>query len=185
LGGVQVVNLVKPITSLKKLQVLLNLSPEIPEFVVGDEKRLMQTALNVVGNAVKFTKEGSISIKVCLERPDYPMDPLMLEFHPVQGEHHRYIRVEVWSLLTFFVLEFLLSHLIRVVECRRFSARLEMKTITNAYLYVMMNAMLNCSRFSLLNCVLWGTGSGHWCGSQSSRHSKAFQQVFASRLNHH
>ncbi|CAK9251665.1 unnamed protein product, partial [Sphagnum jensenii] len=90
-----VVNLVKPITSLKKLQVLLNLSPEIPEFVVGDEKRLMQTALNVVGNAVKFTKEGSISIKVCLERPDYPMDPLMLEFHPVQGEHHRYIRVEV------------------------------------------------------------------------------------------
>jgi ethylene receptor len=95
LGGVQVVNLVKPITSLKKLQVLLNLSPEIPEFVVGDEKRLMQTALNVVGNAVKFTKEGSISIKVCLERPDYPMDPLMLEFHPVQGEHHRYIRVEV------------------------------------------------------------------------------------------
>jgi ethylene receptor len=95
LGGVQVVNLVKPITSLKKLQVLLNLSPEIPEFVVGDEKRLMQTALNVVGNAVKFTKEGSISIKVCLERPDYPMDPLMLEFHPVQCEHHRYIRVEV------------------------------------------------------------------------------------------
>jgi ethylene receptor len=101
LGGVQVVNLVKPITSLKKLQVLLNLSPEIPEFVVGDEKRLMQTALNVVGNAVKFTKEGSISIKVCLERPDYPMDPLMLEFHPVQGEHHRYIRVEVWFCSSF------------------------------------------------------------------------------------
>lgn len=88
-------------------------------------------------------------------------------------------------LLIFFVLEFLLSHLIRVVECRRFSARQEMKTITDAYQYVMMNAMLNCSRFSLLNCVLWGAGSGHWCGSQSSRHSKAVQQVFASRLNHH
>ncbi|CAM6002507.1 unnamed protein product [Sphagnum balticum] len=80
----QVRNLVKPIISLKKLQVSLTLAPELPAFVVGDDKRLMQIALNVVGNAIKFTKEGIISIKVCLERLEYPMDPLMLEFRPVQ-----------------------------------------------------------------------------------------------------
>jgi signal transduction histidine kinase len=95
LGCVQVRNLVKPITSLKKLQVSLTLAPGLPPIVVGDDKRLMQTALNVVGNAVKFTKEGSISIKVCLERPEHTVDPLVPEFHPMQGEQHCYIRVEV------------------------------------------------------------------------------------------
>jgi ethylene receptor len=94
-GCMQVRNLVKPIISLKKLQVSLTLAPELPAFVVGDDKRLMQIALNVVGNAIKFTKEGIISIKVCLERLEYPMDPLMLEFCPVQGEQHCYIRVQV------------------------------------------------------------------------------------------
>ncbi len=65
----------KPIASLKKLQVLLSLAPDLPGFVIDDDKRLMQTALNVVGNAVKFTKEGSISIKVSLKRAEYLMDP--------------------------------------------------------------------------------------------------------------
>ncbi len=92
----------KPITSLKKLQVSLTLAPGLPPIVVGDDKRLMQTALNVVGNAVKFTKEGSISIKVCLERPEHTVDPLVPEFHPMQGEQHCYIRVEVLSLWSSF-----------------------------------------------------------------------------------
>ncbi len=93
----------KPITSLKKLQVSLTLAPGLPPIVVGDDKRLMQTALNVVGNAVKFTKEGSISIKVCLERPEHTVDPLVPEFHPMQGEQHCYIRVEVLFLWLSFL----------------------------------------------------------------------------------
>lgn len=84
----------KLIASLKKLQVLLSLAPDLPGFVIGDDKRLMQTAQNV-GNAVKFMKEGSISIKVSLKRAEYLMDPLIPEFYPVQGEQHCYIRVEV------------------------------------------------------------------------------------------
>jgi ethylene receptor len=31
-------------------------------YAVGDEKCLMQTILNIAGNAVKFSREGSISI---------------------------------------------------------------------------------------------------------------------------
>ncbi|KAF6174826.1 hypothetical protein GIB67_032900 [Kingdonia uniflora] len=60
----EVINLIKPIASVKKLFLSLNLAPNLPEYVVGDEKLLMQTILNVVGNAVKFSKEGSISISV-------------------------------------------------------------------------------------------------------------------------
>ncbi|BBM97851.1 ethylene receptor [Marchantia polymorpha subsp. ruderalis] len=91
----EVMNLVKPIASVKKLSVSLSLHPELPEYAVGDDKRLMQTALNVVGNAVKFTKEGSVTVNVCLERPEYLRDPRYPDFQPSHGENHCYIRVQV------------------------------------------------------------------------------------------
>nr|AAB68819.1 ethylene receptor [Rumex palustris]CAA69646.1 ethylene response sensor protein [Rumex palustris] len=65
----KVINLLKPITCVKKLSLTLAVAPEAI-CVVGDEKRLVQTILNVVGNAVKFTKVGKISIIVSVAKPD-------------------------------------------------------------------------------------------------------------------
>ncbi|KAF6168446.1 hypothetical protein GIB67_004998, partial [Kingdonia uniflora] len=64
----EVINLIKPIASVKILFHSINLAPDLPEYVVGDEKLLMQTILNVVGNAVMFSKEGSIYISVSVAK---------------------------------------------------------------------------------------------------------------------
>jgi len=73
----------------------MNLASDLPEYAAGDDKRLMQTVLNVLGNAVKFSKEGSVSVTVLLERPESLRDPRAPEFYPVQGDRHFYLRVQV------------------------------------------------------------------------------------------
>ncbi|XVE63245.1 hypothetical protein DITRI_Ditri07aG0004500 [Diplodiscus trichospermus] len=91
----EVVNLIKPIASVKKLHVSLNLAPDLPEYAIGDEKRLMQTLLNVVGNAVKFSKEGSISITAFVAKSESLRDSRAPEFYPVPSDNYFYLRVQV------------------------------------------------------------------------------------------
>uniref|UniRef100_A0A0D6R4M0 Ethylene receptor n=1 Tax=Araucaria cunninghamii TaxID=56994 RepID=A0A0D6R4M0_ARACU len=91
----EVHNLIKPIASVKKLSVSITLAPDLPEYAVGDDKRLMQIILNVVGNAVKFSREGSISVTTQLERPESLRDPRAPDFYPLQGDRHFYLRVQV------------------------------------------------------------------------------------------
>lgn len=48
----------------KGLELFLNYSPELSDYVVGDGKRLRQIVLNLVSNAVKFTEQGEVQINV-------------------------------------------------------------------------------------------------------------------------
>lgn len=48
----------------KGLEVLLNISPELPRFIWADSVRLKQILVNLLGNAVKFTSVGEIELKV-------------------------------------------------------------------------------------------------------------------------
>ena len=47
---------------LKGLSVSLDISPDIPATLVGDDVRLRQIIMNLITNAVKYTSEGSVSL---------------------------------------------------------------------------------------------------------------------------
>jgi PAS domain S-box-containing protein len=50
----------------KNLKLITEYDKRIPEVIMGDSVRLHQIILNLVSNAVKFTNQGSISVKVKL-----------------------------------------------------------------------------------------------------------------------
>ena len=48
----------------KGLELLCEVSPEVSEAVVGDPGRIRQILINLIGNALKFTLEGEVGLKV-------------------------------------------------------------------------------------------------------------------------
>ncbi|MBN2167377.1 MAG: PAS domain S-box protein [Marinilabiliaceae bacterium] len=52
----------------KGIQLLANISETIPPVLIGDEGRLIQILVNLVGNSVKFTAEGEVVVRAEVEQ---------------------------------------------------------------------------------------------------------------------
>lgn len=53
----------------KNLSFTINIDPNIPDVLVGDATRLFQIVTNLMANAVKFTHQGGIELKVAQGEP--------------------------------------------------------------------------------------------------------------------
>jgi len=48
----------------KNLELVVHVHPNVPDRVIGDPQRIRQCLLNLISNAIKFTREGEIVIEV-------------------------------------------------------------------------------------------------------------------------
>ena len=66
----QIASMVAPQARAKQLDLLTYVEPTVPAVVIGDALRLGQILTNLVGNAVKFTPTGSVTVLVTCEQSD-------------------------------------------------------------------------------------------------------------------
>jgi signal transduction histidine kinase/ActR/RegA family two-component response regulator len=71
----QVVSLLSPQAVQKGLFVSLRLDPAVPAQFIGDGGRVRQVLLNLLGNAIKFTREGKVLVELDLLRASKPGEP--------------------------------------------------------------------------------------------------------------
>jgi len=65
-----VINYMSPSAYDKGLEILLMYYADVPEYIVADPVRIRQVATNLVANAIKFTKQGQIIVRIMLEQED-------------------------------------------------------------------------------------------------------------------
>ncbi len=73
------VNTVQVRADEKKLKLELDIDPKIPKGLRGDEIRIKQIITNLLTNAVKYTEEGSVTLRFGFERPDPLKDQIDLK----------------------------------------------------------------------------------------------------------
>jgi CheY-like chemotaxis protein/HPt (histidine-containing phosphotransfer) domain-containing protein/two-component sensor histidine kinase len=63
-----VANIIRTRIGNKNLELIVDFDPNIPYQIMGDSTRIKQIIMNLANNAVKFTKEGRVELKVGFER---------------------------------------------------------------------------------------------------------------------
>jgi signal transduction histidine kinase len=71
-----VVNLMRVKADEKQLAFVFDADPGLPETVLADERRLRQVLLNLLGNAIKFTDRGTVTLRAAAE-PKGPSQVLL------------------------------------------------------------------------------------------------------------
>ncbi len=59
----------------KQLQLIFIREPQVPHYVQTDERKIRQILINLVGNAIKFTEQGGVTVRVGVQPNDSSTPP--------------------------------------------------------------------------------------------------------------
>ena len=65
-----IINMISSRAEKKGLDFLIDVAPDIPSLLRGDEVRLKQVCMNILTNAVKYTEKGSVTFRSSIKKLD-------------------------------------------------------------------------------------------------------------------
>ena len=66
----EVIDILTPNAEQKSLTLINNIDSKLPYYVMGDNQRIRQILFNLIGNAIKFTHQGKVTITSSAEQID-------------------------------------------------------------------------------------------------------------------
>jgi signal transduction histidine kinase/DNA-binding response OmpR family regulator len=90
-----IVEMVRIRTEQKQIDLIYLPDAELPEGIEADEKRLRQVLINLLGNAVKFTDQGSVTFKVEVIKSEFSPQSQSAIPNPKSQIQHRLIRFQI------------------------------------------------------------------------------------------
>ena len=76
----EVLDLLRRVAEKKGVALELDLAPNLPRLVVSDPTRVRQILMNIVGNAIKFTRQGEVRVTLGFDQTGaYPLLRLIVE----------------------------------------------------------------------------------------------------------
>lgn len=66
-----VINMADARRGEKKIDFIINVDPDIPRGIIGDEVRIRQVIVNLMTNAIKYTEKGCVTLTVSQTKQDY------------------------------------------------------------------------------------------------------------------
>lgn len=63
----EIITMFAPMAYQKNLELIYQPSTELPNYILGDPSRIRQILVNLISNAIKFTRQGQIIIRILLD----------------------------------------------------------------------------------------------------------------------